>query len=56
MLSSFSVWCKDIGPGIGGGLADRPDLLRFQSCISHLSFFFFNVLLRSVWGDSPAFV
>lgn len=40
MLASFCVWCKDIGPGTGG-LADRLNLLRFQSCSSHLSLFFF---------------
>lgn len=39
MLPSFCVWCKYIGPGIGGLLADRPDLLRFQSYVSHVSLF-----------------
>lgn len=42
MMASFSVWCKDTEPGIGGLVADRPDLMRFQSCIGHLSLFFFN--------------
>lgn len=39
MLVSFCVWCKVIGPGIGGLIADRPDLVRFQGCINHFRVF-----------------
>lgn len=53
MLVSFCVWCKVIGPGIGGLIVDRPDLVRFQGCINHFWVFY---VLKTMQGDSSAFV